>query len=277
MSEIFDTPPLLPDWASDDIDPTVPSIARIYDYALGGSHNFSVDRELAEQGRRRWPHSLRSAWTNRAFLRRAVIFCAERGIDQFLDIGSGIPTAGNVHEILADLDIDARVVYTDIDPVAVVMSRRILAEIPWATAIRADARDLDAIIADPEVYERLDFGKPVAVLLVALLHYIPDTADPHAMLAALRDRLAPGSVLVISHMTSADWPEQELADTLEMSKQTPTPLVMRALDEITELFDGFELVEPGLVRVPCWRPDPEEDTSATYFDTVGAIGVKPGS
>ncbi|MBF6329324.1 SAM-dependent methyltransferase [Nocardia transvalensis] len=276
MSEISGTPPLLPDWASDDIDPSVPSIARIYDYALGGSHNFSVDRELAELGRKRWPHSLRSAWTNRAFLRRAVTYCAEQGVTQFLDIGSGIPTAGNVHEILADLGVDARVVYTDIDPVAVVMSRRILADVPWATAIRADARDLEAIVADPAVRAQLDFDKPVAVLLVALLHYIPASAEPHAMLAALRDRLVPGSMLVISHMTSAGWPAQELADTVEMSKQTPTPLIMRSLDEITALFDGFDLVEPGLVRVPQWRPDPDEDTSATYFDTVGAVGVKPG-
>ncbi|RDI69457.1 SAM-dependent methyltransferase [Nocardia pseudobrasiliensis] len=276
MSEISDTPPLLPDWASDDIDPTVPSIARIYDYALGGSHNFKIDRELAELGRSQWPHSLRSAWTNRAFLRRAVSYCAEHGISQFLDVGSGIPTAGNVHEILADLEVDARVVYTDIDPVAVVMSRRILADIPWATAIRGDARDLDALAAEPEVHRLLDFDRPVALLLVALLHYIPDSADPHAMIATLRDRLAPGSVLVISHMTSADWPAQELADMVEMSKQTPTPLIMRTLDEIAALFDGFDVVEPGLVRVPLWRPDHGEETTATYFDTVGAIGVKKG-
>ncbi|MCM6773860.1 SAM-dependent methyltransferase [Nocardia sp. CDC159] len=275
MSEFSEIPPLLPDWASDDIDPTVPSIARIYDYALGGSHNFQIDRELAELGRKRWPHSLRSAWTNRAFLRRAVTYCARQGVTQFLDIGSGIPTAGNVHEILADLGVDARVVYTDIDPVAVVMSRRILRDIPWATAFHADARDLDAIVSNPEVRARLNFDEPVVVLLVALLHYIPDTAGFQRMLAALRDRLAPGSMLVISHMTSADWPPEELAETVEMSKQTPTPLIMRTLDEIAALFDGFELVEPGLVRVPLWRPDPEEDTATTYFDTVGAVGVKP--
>ncbi|MFF0487549.1 SAM-dependent methyltransferase [Nocardia sp. NPDC004068] len=276
MPENSDSSPLLPDWASDDIDPTVPSIARIYDYALGGSHNFSVDREVAESSRKKWPHSLRAAWTNRAFLRRAVTFCAEQGVTQFLDIGSGIPTAGNVHEILADLDIDAHVVYTDIDPVAVAMSRRILTDVPWATAIRADARDLDALVSDPEVRAQLDFGKPVAVLLVALLHYIPDSADPRRMLADLRDRLAPGSMLVISHMCSDDWPPQELADTVEVSRRTPTPLILRSRAEIEPMFDGFELAEPGLVRVPLWRPEPEDDTMVSYFDTVGAVGVKKG-
>ncbi|QIS21715.1 SAM-dependent methyltransferase [Nocardia terpenica] len=275
MSDITSKPPLLPDWVSDDIDPKVPSIARIYDYALGGSHNFSVDRELAEKSRERWPHSLHSAWTNRAFLRRAVTFCAEQGMTQFLDIGSGIPTAGNVHEILADLGVDARVVYTDIDPIAVVMSRRILADVPWATAIRGDARNLDGLVDDPDVRHMIDFSAPVAVLLVALLHYLPDSADPRRMIAQLRDRLAPGSMIAVSHMTTDEWPAQDLAEALEMGKRTSTPIVMRPVTEISAMLEGFELVAPGLVRVPQWRPEPGDDTTASYFDTVGAVGIKP--
>lgn len=262
------------DWVSDDIDPRVPSIARIYDYLLGGSHNFDVDREWADELERRWPGITEATWANRAFLRRVVRECAEAGITRFLDIGSGIPTAGNVHEILADLGVDARVVYVDNDPVAYHMSRRILADIDWAVAVRGDFRDLDAVLADSAVTDRIDFTEPVAVLLLSVLHVVGDDARPATVLARLRERLAPGSYLAISHFTSEGWTAERVDELVGLTRSTTTPGRPRTAAEITALFDGFELLEPGVVQVPRWRPDSGAPVRTGLLDWLGGVGVR---
>ena len=268
------TAPQLPDWADDDIDPRVPSIARIYDHLLGGSHNFAVDRDWADDLERRWPGITQATWANRAFLRRVIRYCVEAGITQFLDIGSGIPTAGNIHEILTEQSVNGQVVYVDNDPVAFLMGRRILADIPWATAIRGDFRDLDTLVRSPEVAQHIDFTEPVAVLVLSILHVVGDEMDPHGVLGRLRDGLIPGSLLAISHFTNEGWSAERLDELLELTRSTTTPGRPRSAAEITALFDGFELVEPGVVQVPLWRPDSDMRQETRYLDWLGGVGIK---
>jgi len=268
-------PVMVPYWAGDGILPIVPSLARMYDYSLGGWHNFAVDRELADAYRQRWPHMFHAARSNRAFLRRAVGYLLDQGVRQFLDIGSGIPTVGNVHEVIAGAGVanDAYLVYADIDPVVVIMSRRLLADVGWAGVVRGDVRDIDTILTDPEVTMRLDFTKPVAVLMLLMLHAVPGPAQ--SLLAGLRDRLVPGSYLAISHPAASDrYPADELAEWLAMAARTMTPTVARTSAEIAAFFDGFDLVEPGLVPLPLWRPEPGQDTANYWYDAVGGVAVK---
>ena len=190
------------------IDVERPSQARIYDYLLGGSLNFAADREAARQLIAMVPDVPLVAQANRAFLRRGVDFLARAGVRQFLDIGSGIPTRGNVHEIARQVAPDARVVYVDIDPVAVTHSRQILAGDDRTTAIQEDARHPEHILDHPDVHRLLDLTRPVAVLLVSVLHFIADSDDPAGILARLRKAVAPGSYLVLSHVTSASRPSR---------------------------------------------------------------------
>ncbi|OLB75879.1 MAG: hypothetical protein AUI14_20190, partial [Actinobacteria bacterium 13_2_20CM_2_71_6] len=199
-----------PDWAPQEIDINVPSAARMYDYYLGGAHNFAADRELAEQALRAMPDGRFLARTNRAFLRRAVRFLARAGIRQFLDIGSGIPTAGNVHEVAKQVTPDARVAYVDIDPVAVSHAQALLAADPRTGALRGDLRRPDRILADPALGAIVDLDQPVAVLLLAVCHFVPDSDDPAGIIAQLRAALAPGSHLVISHGTDEGRSTEEL-------------------------------------------------------------------
>lgn len=249
------------------------SAARIYDYLLGGSQNFAVDRAVAEQLLESMPDARTHAQANRAFLRRTVQFCAESGVSQFLDIGSGIPTLGNVHEVARGILPDARVVYVDIDPVAVEHGRAILAGDPGATVIEADLRDPDRILADPALRGLLDLERPVAVLLVAILHVIPDADRPYEIVARLRDHLAPGSLLAIAHGSNDSRPEigQRLT---ELSRQTTTPMTLRPRADIARFFDGFTLVDPGLVWVPEWRPDStdERDPHPERSSNLGGVG-----
>lgn len=196
---------------------------------------------------------------------------AEAGITQFLDLGSGIPTVGNVHEVVHAHDPAARVVYVDIDPVAVAMSRMMLDGNPAATAVRGDVNDIDAVLRDPEVTEMLDFDRPVAVLAVALLHFLPDTARPIETIARLRNSLASGSYLAISHAGNEGPPDQ-MAAALELYRRTPTPMVLRSRTEIAAFLAGFELVEPGLVYLSQWRPDPDDIVEVRDFDGYVGIG-----
>jgi hypothetical protein len=167
-----------PDWAPEGVDLDRPSAARVYDYFLGGAHNFAVDRELAEQIARMTPNIGDTMRANRSFLRRAVRFLVGEGITQFLDIGSGISTVGNVHEVAQQADPRSVVVYVDVDPIAASHSSAILAGNPQTAVVQADARDTDRILFDPQVRRLLDFSKPVAVLLLGVLHFIPDSDDP---------------------------------------------------------------------------------------------------
>jgi hypothetical protein len=259
------------DWVPEGIDVERPSSARVYDYYLGGAHNFAVDRQMAEQALAVLPDAPLMAQAKRAFLRRAVEFLVERGIRQFLDIGSGIPTVGHVHEITEHTAPDARVVYVDLDPVAVSHSRQILKDTERAVAIQEDVRRPEQILDHPEVAALLDFSQPVAVLVVALFHFVPDEAAPADLLARLTAPLAPGSYLVISHATS-DAP-RDFASGMDVYRRGGIAVALRSRSEIAALFGDFELVEPGLVWVPQWRPESPGDVGDAPESSVIYAGV----
>jgi len=229
-----------------DLNVDRPNAARIYDYFLGGSHNLAADRAMARQIIDLVPEIPLIAHANRAFLRRTVKYCVDAGIRQFLDLGSGIPTAGSVHEVAQRAAWDCRVVYVDIEPVAVAHSRVILAGNNRVAAER--------ILTDQRLLATLDFSQPIAVLMVALLSFVSDADEPGRLVARYRDALAPGSYLAISHACAEGRPAD--GEKLnEFFRQTSTPLLVRSRAEVEKLFEGFEFVDPGLVYVQEWRPD----------------------
>ncbi|MFX0578664.1 SAM-dependent methyltransferase [Nocardia nepalensis] len=259
-----------PSWAPEGIDLDRPSASRVYDYFVGGMHNFETDRQLARQIEAFTPNVAETMRANRDLLRRCVRFLVDAGINQFLDIGSGIPTVGNVHEVAQERDPSVRVVYVDIDPVAVAHSRAILDDDPRTAVIEADLGRPDVILADPQVRKLIDFDEPVAVLLLGVLHFVGDDADPLGCVAALRDAVAPGSYLAITHATSDGQPT-EVLEAQKLSGRTSTEIVLRSKDEIAGYFDGWSLVEPGLVHLPLWRPDNPDDI-AEHPEQSGAYG-----
>jgi SAM-dependent methyltransferase len=263
-----------PEWVSGDVDVQRPSVARMYDYFLGGSHNFEVDRQMARKVLDVAPQTVPIARANRAFLRRAVRYCIRAGIRQFLDIGSGIPTAGNVHDVAQQLDPAARVVYVDIDPVAVAHSTAILESNDNATVILADLRDVDAILDHPERKRLLDLAEPVAVLLVSVMHFIPDSDDPAGIVSAFAGAVAPGSLLVFSQ-ASYDVPADadKAAHVKEVYGRTGTQLSPRSRAEITAMLAGWRLVEPGLTSLSEWMPDSPEDIGLDAEQAVFLAGV----
>lgn len=245
-----------PAWAPAEVAIDRPSVARIWDWFLGGSHNFAIDREVARKTLELMPEGPQMARLSRAFLRRAVEYCVQRGITQFLDLGSGIPTVGNVHEVARQAAPDARVAYVDADPVAVAHTRQILARIEHTAVVQADLRDPAAVLAAPQIRALLDFDRPIALLMVMVLHFVPDTDDPGAILAAYREALAPGSALVLAHGSrdTEGMPTSHLHTAREMYEQSVGSVSLRSQDEVRALFNGFALVEPGVVWVPEWRP-----------------------
>jgi SAM-dependent methyltransferase len=243
-----------PSWASVGVDLEHASVARVYDYYLGGSHNFAVDRQTARRAIELWPELPSIMQTNRAFLRRSVRYLVSQGITQFLDIGSGIPTEGNVHEVAQVASPEARVVYVDIDPVAVAHSRDILDGNDRADVVQADLRDVAGILGDPRTKRLIDPAQPLGVLMVAILHFFPDEMDPASIVAQYRKMMAPGSHFVLSHASHAG-PPDEVKPLTEHYRRTTAPLTMRTRLEIEGLLGGFELVAPGLVFLPLWRPD----------------------
>jgi S-adenosyl methyltransferase len=245
----------LPSWAPETIDVTRPSAARVYDYILGGAHNFAVDRQLGDELIRTSPDVAETMRANRVFLRRAVRALAGQGVRQFLDIGSGVPTVGNVHEIAQQIAPESTVVYVDVDPVAVAHSEAILAGNDRAGVVCADLRD-PALITD-KARGLIDFGAPVGVLLAGVVHFVPDEDDPAGLVAALRDPLVAGSYLLISH-TTYDGQPPEVVEAQKLAARTATPLYPRPHAEILAYFDGTTLLDPGLVPIPLWRPDPGE-------------------
>jgi SAM-dependent methyltransferase len=260
-----------PTWAPQEVDIDRPSAARVYDYYLGGSHNFAVDREMARQAIADWPDVPLIMQANRAFMRRAVRHCVASGIDQFLDVGSGIPTAGNVHEVAHAEDPAARVVYVDVDPVAVAHARALLADDPRTGVVHADFLDVDGVLDAPETRTVLDLDRPVALLAVALLHFVGDERRPAEALARYRDALAPGSHLVLSH-ASADGVPQRADDHVALYRRTATPMSMRPRDEVVRFFDGFSLLEPGVTRIPLWRPDGDVAPETARFPGYAGVG-----
>jgi SAM-dependent methyltransferase len=261
-------------WVPDELNLVVPSSARIYDYLLGGAHNFEVDREAAERLLMAVP-ARDMAWMNRSFLRRAILFLVEAGIRQFLDLGSGIPTVGNVHEVAQEADPTCRVLYVDIEPIAVAHSKLLLEGNDKVSVIRADLRHPELILAAPETHRLLDLEQPLGLLMVGVMQFVPDDDDPWALIASYRDRLAPGSYLAMSHFTPDGMPER-MAKAVEVFKTTQEPAHPRTHAQIRRLLDGFELVEPGLVYTPQWRPEAPEDVGDQphHSNLYAAVGRK---
>jgi SAM-dependent methyltransferase len=248
------------DWVPPEVDTGKANIARVYDYWLGGSHNFPADRDAARAMIAIEPYTTAIMRANRAFLGRAVRFLAvEAGIGQFLDIGSGIPTEQNVHEVAHHAAPGTRVVYVDNDEVAVAHSTRILDGTPDVTVFQADLRNPAKILADPATRTLIDFTQPVAVLLAAVLHFIPDSDDPAQIIATLRRAMAPGSYLAISHACLDTDPGFAAAGESAYRSRVAGQLCMRTSAEIAGLFQGFTLVDPGVVWLPLWRPGPDDD------------------
>ncbi len=261
-------------------DTSVPNVARIYDYWLGGKDNFAADREAAERSAKAVPQLPWLSRENRRFLGRAVRFCADAGITQFLDIGSGLPTMDNVHEVAGQGAADPHVVYVDNDPVVISHAQALLSS-PRTSAIRADLARPREILEDAEVRRLIDFGRPVAILIVATLHFVPDEADPAGAVAKLRDAMVPGSYLVISHVEvspahgAGTQPRSETAVELgEAQRGTPMAPV-RSRKEIAAFFGDLTLLEPGLVDVWDWRPDSDVAAISSDFMTVlGGVARK---
>ncbi|MFI6370770.1 SAM-dependent methyltransferase [Streptomyces sp. NPDC050546] len=264
-----------PAWAPRSIDISVPSVSRMYDFYLGGSHNFEVDREAARRAMGFLPGLPKIMQANRAFMRRAVRHAAAEGITQFLDIGSGIPTFGNVHEVAQAASPGARVVYVDHDPVAVAHSQAVLEGNDDAGVVAADLRKPQDILSSPEVERLIDLNQPVALLLVAILHFVEDEDDPYGAVAGLRDALAPGSLLVLTHASyeGIPLPPERAGGAVDVYDEIRSPLIMRSREEIARFFEGYDMVEPGLVAMPRWRPDTApEDEDPYAFSGFAGVG-----
>lgn len=268
-------------WLADAsrVDVDRPNAARMYDYFLDGNTNLAVDRAAAEETLKVSPWARSYARANRAFLGRAVRYLTRQGIDQFLDLGSGIPTVGNVHEVAHQQNPAARVAYVDIEPVAVAHARRLLADFDNVSITQADIRDPAAVLAEPGVAELLDFTRPVAVLAVAILPFITDDEEAAEVVAGYRDACVPGSHLAISHISPLNISDEQLAHAYEVMARTPTPVKWRTEGEILPLLAGYTLVEPGLVWTPKWRPDPgglpawlPDPAEANAYAAVGVLG-----
>lgn len=245
-------------WVSDDIPVDKPSPARVYDYYLGGYHNFQADRDVADRMEEIFPHVRLAAQANRAFLRRVITFLIEQGCDQFLDLGSGIPTVGNVHEVAQRLKPDTHVVYVDIDPVAVGHSQAMLRDNPRTVAIRADACDVQQILDHPDVRRLLDLKRPLAVLMVALLHYIIDDHTAQSTVDAYRSSVIDGSYLAIAHpVIRHEPPAVEAAVAQTVKRRTPTR--DRSPEDIDRFFGDWTRLPPGLVWTPLWHPEGIDD------------------
>ncbi|MGH3253761.1 MAG: SAM-dependent methyltransferase [Trebonia sp.] len=255
---LSDAPGLFAGWRDAGADPSKASIARVYDYWVGGTHNFVADRELAERMATLDPRIPAACKANRAFLGRAVRFLASQGIRQFLDIGSGIPTAGNVHEVAQQAAPGSRVVYVDRDPVAVAEGRKLLSGNDGATVIQADVREPGRILSHPETTRLIDFREPVALMMVAVLHFVTDADDPGRIADRFRAATAPGSYLVISHVTSEANPGLTAAAE-EIYNNRGADGQARSREQIARLFGGWEMTGPGLVYAPAWRPDRPQD------------------
>ena len=244
----------LPRPAAGVFDFGTPNPARIYDYLLSSKDNFPADRAAAEELLALVPEARAGARENRAFLGRVVRFLArEAGIRQFLDVGTGIPSQGNVHQVAHTVAPDARVVYVDNDPVVHVHANALLAK-PATAAVLADLREPERIMRHPKTRELLDFSRPVGVLLVAVLHFIEDEDDPAGIVACFREVIAPGSFLVFSHATG-DFRPDVAGKVMAVYKRASAPLVLRSRAQVARLFHGLELLPPGLVQPAAWRPN----------------------
>jgi SAM-dependent methyltransferase len=260
--------PLDGDRESADVRAGVPHPARIYDYWLGGKDNFAADRREAARALKRVPEFADYAIANRRFLGRAVRFLSAAGIGQFLDLGAGLPASPNVHEIAQSADPDARVLSVDNDPMVYVHAQAVMGKSPQTAAVRADLRAPDEVLRAAGAV--LDFRRPVALMFVACLHHLTDDDDPAGVVARYAAAVAPGSFLVLSHQTGEFAPERMQAASAEAGRIGFT-FVPRSRERILAMFGGRNLVEPGLVLVPYWRPDGEPGPNASRAWAYGAV------
>jgi hypothetical protein len=264
-----------PQWVPPPIDLTVAHPARMHNYWLGGGHNFAVDRDLAEKIMQIFPGIEDVARINQSFLRRAVLYMVDAGIRQFLDIGSGLPNVGMVHELVGRTE-GCRVVYVEPDRVAHAYSERLLDGVDWAAVLQADVRDVDSVLGSEPVGRLLELEEPLG-LIAPMLHFVPDRWRPGAVVAGYRDRVVPGSYLVLAHV-NGDVSSPGFDEAAEAYRATHFPVHPRSRARILELCEGFELVEPGLVSITRWHPQSPGDASVS--DEVneliyGAVGRKP--
>jgi SAM-dependent methyltransferase len=249
--------------------------ARVYDYWLGGTDNFAADREAAEQVIAVRPTIRQDVRANRAFLGRAVRYLsAEAGIRQFLDIGTGLPSADNTHEVAQSVAPESRVVYADNDPIVLAHARALLTSTPEGVTAYADADVRDTAHVLAEARKTLDLGAPVALMMVALLHHIPDADDPHALVGQLVDAVAPGSYLVLTH-PAKDIDTEAVAEVARRyNARVPAGQQRRSHDEVVRFFDGLELLEPGVVQTAQWRPA-ESASGSVAVPMWAGVGRKP--
>ncbi|MDI6102442.1 SAM-dependent methyltransferase [Actinoplanes sp. NEAU-A12] len=258
------------------LDTGRPHPARVYDYLLGGKDNFAADRAAAAEGLKANPNAATAPRQNRAFLRRTVRLLAESGIRQFLDIGTGLPTSPNVHEIAQAVAPSARVVYVDNDPLVLAHARALLTSAPEGRTayVEANLRDAGTILDAPELLEVLDLRQPVAVLLFAVLHFLEDDADPYAVVGKLMSALPSGSHLVISHIT-ADHDPESWARFAEIMRRQGIGTRLRSQAEVSRFFTGLELLEPGVVPILRWRPEQEPEFTDAQVALYGGVARKP--
>jgi len=262
-------------WVPEKIPADKPSAARIYDHLLGGYHNFACDRAVVQQLLVQYPDLKETAQMNRAFLRRAVNYLIDQGIDQFLDLGSGIPTVGNVHQLAQEATPTARVVYVDIDPIAVAHSKTILEDNQYAAAIRADVRDTNNILAHPDLKRLLDFTKPIGLMLVGMLHYLIDDDEAFSTVNTLKDTISRGSFISISHPAHEATPEN--IDEIHKTFKSAQDFNIRSRVQIEQFFSGYQLIPPGLVFAPLWRPESKTDVGMDNPEksfTLAGMGKK---
>jgi hypothetical protein len=254
------------------IDPNRPSPARIYDFWIGGAHNFAADRAVADRALQLMPELPAICRENRAFLTRAVRFAAGRGVHQFLDLGSGIPAPGDVRDAVRTVRADARIGLVDREPTAVLHAAALTRDDPDAVAINEDLLNSASVLADPALRKVINFAEPVCFVLGAVLHFLPETPELTAALRDYREIAAPGSVLVVSHGTASSRPEQ-LDRIADLYRRTNTPLIMRDRAGLAAFFDGWDLVWPGIVYATEWQPDPGAPPAADPAATVTLAGV----
>lgn len=263
-------------WIPPGVDMTRPNPARMYDYYLGGYHNFEVDRQAAEKVLEVLPHTRALSQANRAYVRRVVNFMLDEGVRQFMDIGSGIPTVGHIHQIAEERELPVRVIYVDRDPIAVAHARMLLEGNDTAAAIEADARDPQFILNHPETQRLIDFSQPVGMLCIAILPFIPDDDEVFDLLRQFYEPLAPGSYVCISH-SSEEYASEALRQVVELYKDSSSPGRLRPIATINAFFDGLELVEPGMTLAPLWRTDATQadiDALGGFSDYTG-VGRVP--
>lgn len=265
-------------WQPTGVDTQTPSTARMYDYYLGGKHHYPADREAAATVLQAIPDIPVAARENRAFLKRAVRAMAASGVRQFIDVGTGLPTQENVHQVAQQVAPDARVVYVDSDPVALAHARALLATDAQTVAVDADMRHPQQVVTDPAVRDMIDFNEPIGLLFVLVLHFVTDEEDPAALVADYRDRLPAGSYIAVSHVTADEVSADAYTAGKHPYERATSTINPRTQRQIQKLFAGLEVLDPGVVAVGQWRPDSPDSTTADSGDRTLAfagVGRKP--